>query len=200
MLSGTEVEARELAEERDAGISMLFIFLVKRFCLWCSSSPLIDCWYHQYSLYSSESSKNFCKHLTSRSLFKKIVILVYLKLFASLLIYHDGIMPSPTLNFSPVTFLFLNTRLLDFISLIFPTMPSISFNVHFVCMIFIVLTDISSMNALTGGCLTPTFIHGPLLVFSDFIIKFIAAKNRISDIVQHVTSQTSRRCHDVVKS
>lgn len=32
--------------------------------------PPTDCWYHQYCLCISESSKNFCKHLISRSLFK----------------------------------------------------------------------------------------------------------------------------------
>lgn len=48
-------------------------------------------------------------------------------------------MPSP-LNFSPVTFLFLNTMFVGFIFTL--TMPPISFNVNFASMIVIVLTVI----------------------------------------------------------
>ena len=68
-------------------------------------------------------------------------------------------------------------------------------------MTVIVVSVISSMNALPGGWRTPDFIQGPLLFFStDFTIIFIAAENRITDIVQPITIPTSKRCHAVVKS
>lgn len=73
-----------LAKEREVVISISVILLVKRFRLWCSFSPPIDCWYHQCCLYSIASSTNFCKHLTSRSLFKQICNFSVRKIFCIL--------------------------------------------------------------------------------------------------------------------
>jgi hypothetical protein len=54
-------------------------------------------------------------------------------------------------------------------------MSSVSLSVYLASVKIFVLIVMSTIKALTGGCHTPTLIHGPLLISStDFTIKFMA--------------------------
>lgn len=117
-----------------------------------------------------------------------------------------GIISSSTLNISLVTLSFFSKGLHEFIGLIFiwAHVSFISFNVYFASMLVfhensLCLLPFRLWMLWLSDCLTPTFIHGSLLIiFVDFIIKLIAVENVITDIVKYVTIPTSRRCHNVV--
>ncbi|KAH3886258.1 hypothetical protein DPMN_010260 [Dreissena polymorpha] len=56
----------------------------------------------------------------------------------------------------------------------------------------------SSMKALVGGCHIPEKVIVPRLIFSAvFNIRFIAAEKRMTEVIQPVTIQAMRLCHEV---
>lgn len=117
-----------------------------------------------------------------------------------------GMRSSPILkrNWS-CTHPFLSTMLLDFAGLNSIPVPAIilhrSSRIHRPSGNDLAIMVRSSMNALTGACWIPLARTAPLLGFSTVLTKrFIAAANKMTEMVHPVTMPFSYRCQPVVKS